>query len=148
VSFIDPKKSAEDQEVADWQEEWVRMMTAQKDGLDEFSKYVQTPPNDMVLDIRMRMLVEFLLPAHNNRVTDPFSEAAMEEAPTNIERLQYDVSWREKLVEMLNSIIAQFHTQAAQAGIPTPNGKTSGLVIAQPGEAAAAAEEILRRKGK
>jgi hypothetical protein len=127
MSFIHPKKQAEEQEVEDWQAEFVRARDRVVEVVEAFSQaFGSMPPNEMVLDMRMKALVEFLVPAHLDRQSDPFAEDDV--LPTNVDRLQYEVGWFEKLARLVTDIREQIQNQQAQAGMG-PNGHNKKLIV-------------------
>jgi hypothetical protein len=130
VSFIDPKKQAEEQELMDWTEEFESSREAVTALLQELHEtYSTSLPNDMVIDMRLKWLLEFLVPAHLDRTTDPFDKEQASVTPTNIDRLQYEVGWQDKLGKMTASMIQSIQRALAQNGQETPNGKQSKLII-------------------
>jgi hypothetical protein len=146
MSFIDPKKQAEEQTIRDWQFEF-------KTKRDEVVKMVESFQNQykggldpmMMLDIRQKFIVEFIMPAHLDRFTDPTDRAATAEVPTNIERLQYETMWYEVLLTMFEEADQHIQRQMAENGGSLPNGKQKIETVTDPATVRAMNEASRRR---
>ena len=65
---------------------------------------------------------------HLDRQSDPFDPSEADMIPTNVDRLQYEVGWFEKLVRLVTSMQEQIQAQQAQVGLG-PNGHQRKIVL-------------------
>lgn len=155
MPLYDPKGAAEAQELADWQSEWAAASTSIQELIQSVRQEGIGIPNDMVIDLKIKVLIEFMIPRHTDKETDPLDGVANQEPPTNIERLQHDVRYWEVLAKAIDVLSTGFRQAKAQqeqqqrdAQLAQNGQRASGLLVAQPGEAKKAAEDILRKKGQ